>query len=98
MKLISWNVNGIRAVNRSGFADWFEREKADIVCVQEIKATPEQLDDAVLHPGRYHSYWHPAEKLGYSGVAIYSKKEPLQITSGMGDPEIDREGRVLIAE
>jgi exodeoxyribonuclease III len=98
MKILSWNVNGIRAAARGGFLQWFAREEADLVCVQEIKAVPEQLEESVLHPLGYHSFWHPAEKAGYSGVAIYSKTEPLKVTSGIGDPTIDSEGRVLMAE
>jgi exodeoxyribonuclease III len=98
MKLVSWNVNGIRACGRGGFSDWFGLEKADVVCVQEVKAFPEQVDELLRNPGKYHSYWHCAQKPGYSGVAIFSKKEPLQVTQGIGIPEFDREGRVLIAE
>lgn len=98
MKLISWNVNGIRAAHRSGFLDWFTREKADVVCLQETKAFVEQVDQELHHPLGYHSYWHSAEKPGYSGVAVFSKKEPLKVTQGIGVPEIDREGRVLVAE
>jgi exodeoxyribonuclease-3 len=98
MKLISWNVNGIRAAERSGFCDWFEKEQSDMVCVQETKAQPEQLTEALLHPGKYYSYWHSAQKAGYSGVAIFSKKEALRVQAGMGIPEIDHEGRVLLAE
>ena len=98
MKFISWNVNGIRAAQKGGFIKWFEEQAADFVCLQETKARPEQLEEGVLHPAGYHSYWHSAEKPGYSGVAIYAKKEPLSIKEGMGIPEIDREGRVIIAE
>jgi exodeoxyribonuclease-3 len=98
MKLISWNVNGIRAAQKGGFQQWFADQAADIVCIQESKARPEQLDEASLHPQGYHSYWHSAEKPGYSGVAIYSKSEPLDVKNGIGVPEIDREGRVIIAE
>jgi len=98
MKLASWNVNGIRACGRGGFLKWFEAEGADIVCVQEIKARPEQVEDDHRNPLRYHSFWHPAEKPGYSGVALFSKKEPLGVQYGLGDPKIDREGRVLIAK
>jgi exodeoxyribonuclease-3 len=106
MKLTSWNVNGIRAAGRNGFIKWFEDEAADVVAIQEAKARPDQLVedkkdpgmDKLLHPLGYHSYWHPAEKPGYSGVAIYSKKEPLKIITGIGSPEIDREGRVIAAE
>jgi exodeoxyribonuclease-3 len=98
MRLASWNVNGIRAAARSGFLDWFEAEKADVVCLQEIKAFREQLEEPVIHPQGYHSYWHSAEKPGYSGTAIFSKKEPLNVTEGIGIPAIDKEGRVLQAE
>lgn len=98
MKVWSWNVNGIRAAAKNGFEKWFSDAGADVVCLQEIKATPEQLDEFLLHPKRYHSFWHPAEKLGYSGTAIYSKKEPLQVVKGLGIEEFDREGRVLAAE
>jgi exodeoxyribonuclease III len=98
MKLISWNVNGIRACGKGGFVKWLAREKADFVCVQETKARPEQLDEELLHPAGYHSYWHSAEKAGYSGVAIFARKEPLSIRLGIGQPDIDSEGRVIVAE
>lgn len=97
-KLISWNVNGMRAVLKNGFMKWFEEQAADVVCLQETKARQDQLPEEALHPLGYHSFWHSAEKAGYSGTAIYSKKAPLQVTMGMGIPEIDREGRVLVAE
>lgn len=96
MKLISWNVNGLRACGKGGFLKWFEQEGADIVAVQEIKATPEQLDDHHRNPMKYHSYWHPAKKPGYSGLAVFSKTEPVSVQIGIGDEEIDREGRVMI--
>lgn len=98
MKLVSWNVNGVRAAQKSGFLDWFEKEAADLVCLQEIKANIEQLDQTLHHPLGYHSFWHSAEKPGYSGVAVYSKSEPLNVRSGIGIPEIDCEGRVLQLE
>ena len=98
MKLITWNVNGIRAAGRTTFHSWFAQEAADVVCVQEIKAFREQLVEKLIHPEGYHSYWHSAEKPGYSGVAIYSKKEIQSLQVGIGDPLIDREGRVLTAE
>src|SRR3954454_10116744 len=98
MKLVSWNVNGIRAATRHGFLDWFNEENADVVCVQEIKARPDQLDETILHPGGYESFWHPAQKPGYSGTAIFSRKDPLRVQYGIGVPEIDNEGRVLVAE
>lgn len=95
MKIVSWNVNGIRAVQKSGFLDWFDAAGADVVCLQETKAQPDQLTEEVLHPKKYHSFWHSAEKKGYSGVAVYSKKEPREIITGIGADEFDREGRVL---
>lgn len=96
MKLASWNVNGIRAAARSEFLRWFEDEGADIVCIQETKARSEQLEENLLHPQNYHSFWHSAEKAGYSGVGVYCKSEPLAIQTGIGIPHIDSEGRVLI--
>lgn len=98
MKLASWNVNGIRACSRGGFLDWMKDEAADIVNLQEIKARPEQLEDEFRNPLKYHAYWHPAEKLGYSGVATFSKKEALDVQYGIGDKDIDREGRVLLVK
>ena len=98
MKLLSWNVNGIRAASRSGFLDWFSQQQADIVCVQETKAHPDQLSPEILHPLNYHSYWHSAQKAGYSGVATFSKVEPLRVQMGLGISEIDAEGRVLLTE
>lgn len=96
MKLVSWNVNGIRACGKNGFLKWFENEKADIVCVQEIKATPDQLDESFRNPMKYHTFWNPAQKPGYSGTAVFSKKEPLDVQMGLGNPEFDNEGRVMI--
>ncbi len=98
MRIATWNVNGIRAAERGGFVKWFENEAADVVCLQEIKATPAQLTEELMHPLGYHSYWNPAEKAGYSGTAIYSKAEPTRVVHGMGVPEFDTEGRVLTAE
>jgi exodeoxyribonuclease III len=98
IKLLSWNVNGLRACERGGFSRWFSEQAADVVCLQEIKVRPEQLPPELVHPGRYHSFWHPAEKPGYSGTVIFSKKEPVSIRYGIGVKDIDREGRVLIAE
>jgi exodeoxyribonuclease III len=96
MKLVSWNVNGIRACSKGGFLKWFEQEQADIVCVQEIKALPGQLEENLKNPLKYHSYWNSAQKPGYSGTAVFSKKEPLSVQLGLGDPQFDHEGRVMI--
>ncbi len=96
MKLVSWNVNGIRACGKNGFLNWFADEKADVVCVQEIKARPEQLDPSFQNPLKYHSFWNPADKPGYSGTAVFSKSEPIDVKFGLGIPEMDSEGRVMI--
>jgi exodeoxyribonuclease-3 len=99
MKLLSWNVNGIRAAEKDGkFSKWMASEDADIVCVQEIKAFQEQVGGLLLGSGKYQSFWHSAQKPGYSGTAVFSKKEPLSVSAGIGIPEIDHEGRVLVLE
>jgi exodeoxyribonuclease-3 len=98
IKLASWNVNGLRACGRNGFGKWFANHAADVVCLQEIKVVREQLPPELQNPERYHGFWHSAEKPGYSGVAIFSKKEPLDVRVGLGVKEFDREGRVLLAE
>ena len=95
MKLISWNVNGLRACLNKGFLDFFQREAPDILCLQETKLQPHQIELDL--PG-YHQYWNSAEKKGYSGTAIFTKTEPLAITYGIGIPEHDTEGRVITAE
>ncbi len=95
--LLSWNVNGVRAVQKKGFLDWLQKESPDVLGLQETKANPDQLDFALLNPPGYHTYWNWAKKLGYSGVAIFSKKEPLEIKKGFGIPRFDEEGRVIEA-
>lgn len=92
MKLISWNVNGLRACIQKGFLDFFNETDADIFCIQESKLSDGQL--ALDLPG-YHQYWNYAEKKGYSGTAIFSKNEALSVSYGIGIPEHDREGRVI---
>jgi len=94
MKLVSWNVNGIRAASKKGMLDWLEQERPDVFCLQETKAQPEQLTSELLEPLDYQSYWHSAEKKGYSGVATYSRIAPKSVSQGIGDQDIDREGRV----
>ncbi len=98
MKLLCWNVNGLRSVQRTGFLYWFERQAADVVCVQETKVHPEQLEPELLRPLGYHSSWHSARRPGYSGVATFSKRKPLAVRCGTGNRAFDREGRVLITE
>lgn len=97
-KLYSWNVNGIRAVQKKGFLDWLQRTQPDILGVQETKASPDQLDTALLKPEGYFSYWSSAERKGYSGVALYSRAEPKSVQLGLGIPEYDSEGRTIVAE
>ncbi len=98
MRLISWNVNGIRAVQKKGFLDWFKKENPDILCLQETKAAPEQLDAALLQVPGYSACWCAAEKKGYSGVAVYTRQEPLSVAQGLGDAVFDSEGRTLILD
>lgn len=95
MKLISWNVNGIRACLQKGFLDFFNEIDADVFCLQETKLQAGQHDLDL--PG-YHQYWNYAEKKGYSGTAIFTKTEPLSVTYGIGVEEHDHEGRVITAE
>lgn len=97
MKLISWNVNGIRAVLKKGFEDFIARERPDILCLQETKASPDQV---VVPQGlaEYTSFWNSAEKKGYSGTVIFTKEAPRAVTLGLGIEEHDREGRVVTAE
>ena len=100
MKIISWNVNGLRSAHRKNFANWFETEKADIVCLQEIKISEDVIkaDENFYHPSRYASNWHFAEKPGYSGLVIYSKKQPDKVRKGFGLEKFDSEGRWLEAD
>lgn len=95
MKFISWNVNGLRAAVGKGFKEFFEETDADIFCVQETKLQEGQIDFA---PEGYYCYWNYAEKKGYSGVAVFTKKEPLNVTYGIGIDEHDHEGRVITLE
>ena len=95
MKLISWNVNGIRACLTKGFADFFKEVDADIFCLQETKCQPDQVE---LEFEGYKSYWNSAEKKGYSGTAIFTKQEPINVTYGIGIEEHDKEGRVITLE
>ncbi|MDJ0755752.1 MAG: exodeoxyribonuclease III [Ardenticatenaceae bacterium] len=98
MNLYSWNVNGVRAAVRKGFLDWLYAEQPDVIGLQETKAWPEQLTADILEPKGYRTYWATAEKKGYSGVALITKKEPLKVQIGLGIPEYDREGRTIVAD
>lgn len=95
LKLLSWNVNGIRAVYKKGFLDWFKKEDPDILCLQETKASEEQLVDDLKNPPGYYSYFSSAQKKGYSGVAVYTKEPPLKVEKGFGIERFDSEGRIL---
>ena len=95
MRIITANTNGIRSAAKKGFFDWLAKQDADVVCIQETKAQVHQLDDPKFHPG--FSYYHDAIKKGYSGVALYCKKEPDEVIIGMGNEEFDSEGRYIEA-
>ncbi|MGB5607226.1 MAG: exodeoxyribonuclease III, partial [Gammaproteobacteria bacterium] len=97
MRIITVNVNGIRAAARKGFFQWMTRQQADVVCLQETKAQVGQLDDKVFWPRGWHVYFHDAEKKGYSGVAIYSRHKPDKVITGLGWPDMDAEGRYIEA-
>ena len=95
MKLVSWNVAGFRACLKKGFEDFFSSNNADVYCLQEVKAEKEGIP---FNPEGYHFYLNTADKKGYSGTAIYSKKEPISVTYGMGIDEHDHEGRIITVE
>lgn len=98
MRIVSWNVNGIRAAVRKGLFDWLAEHQPDVLCVQETKADPAALEDGILAPPGYYSYWAVAEKKGYSGVATFCRAEPLAHRIGLGIEEFDREGRVVVTD
>ncbi len=98
MRVVSLNANGIRSAARKGFFRWLPAQRADVVCVQETKAQEHQLDHGTFRPGPYYSYYFDAEKKGYSGVAIYSRREPDDVIRGLGFDEFDREGRYIEAQ
>nr|MCH9769968.1 endonuclease/exonuclease/phosphatase family protein [Gammaproteobacteria bacterium] len=98
MRVISVNLNGIRAAARKGFFDWLKRQRADVVCMQETKAQMAVLTDDIFRPKGYHCYFHDAKKPGYSGVGIYCKQKPEKITTGLGWSCADDEGRYIQAD
>jgi exodeoxyribonuclease-3 len=96
MKIVTYNVNGIRAAMRKDWVSWLKETDADVVCLQEIKASPDQLTDLLLiEQLGYEHYWYPAQKKGYSGTAILTKKTPKHVEYGMGENDYDNEGRIL---
>jgi exodeoxyribonuclease-3 len=97
MRIITANLNGIRSAGRKGFFNWLRRQKADVVCLQELKAQAEQITDKLYWPPSFNCYYHPAERKGYSGVGIYCRREPDEVIEGLGWDEFDREGRWIEA-
>ena len=98
LTLLSWNINGARAVYKKGFLDWLAQTAPDIMCLQEIKAEENQLPADLARPAGYHAYWHSAERKGYSGTALLTREEPLAVQFGLGRDEFDQEGRTIIAK
>ena len=98
MRIISANLNGIRAAERKGFFGWMLKQEADVICIQETKAQENQLSAEAFHPEGYVNYFHDAEKKGYSGVALYCRKAPDQVIEGLGWPDFDAEGRFIQAD
>ena len=98
VRLLSWNVNGIRSVIRKGFWDWLQTDTPDLLCLQETRIQTDQLTGRMRNPTGYYSHWVTGEKRGYSGVATFSRREPQAVRAGMGEPQFDVEGRVLTTE
>ncbi|HEU5011780.1 MAG TPA: exodeoxyribonuclease III [Roseiflexaceae bacterium] len=96
--IVSWNVNGIRAAEKKGFLDWLQNARADVVAVQETRASVAQVSAALREPHGFHASWCAAEKKGYSGVATFSRMPPLAVTCSLGDPRFDSAGRVLVSD
>ncbi len=95
MKIITLNLNGIRSASRKGFLEWLPKQRADVICVQELKAQAADMTDELLAPAGYHGHFHYAEKKGYSGVGIYSREKPVKVAAGFGVAEFDAEGRFM---
>lgn len=98
IRLVSWNVNGIRAAVRKGMWDWLKSDRPDILCLQETRIQPDQLTEEMKSPDGYHAYWHSGERKGYSGVATWCRERPLTVSEGLGDARFDVEGRALVTE
>src|SRR5215210_5967272 len=95
LRIITLNLNGIRSAERKGFRTWLARQRADIVCVQELKAHPGDITASLKRIGALRGHFHCAEKKGYSGVGVYTRAAPTKVIEGLGIPDIDREGRYL---
>ncbi len=98
MRIISANLNGIRSARNKGFFDWLPKQRADVVCVQEVKAQAADMSEEMLAPAGFHGYFHYAEKKGYSGVGVYARRKPDSVKIGMGIADIDSEGRYVRAD
>ncbi len=98
MKIVSWNVNGIRACIKKGFFEWLYEAKPDILCLQETKIAEAELTKELMQPKGYHTYWNSGERKGYAGVSIFTKEEPIKVERGIGVEKFDEEGRFLILE
>lgn len=97
VRILSWNVNGLRALLRKGFLDWLRQESPDMLCMQETKVQPDQLPWDVLQPEGYHAYWNWGERKGYSGVGLYTRQEPMKVETRFGIERLDAEGRIIMA-
>lgn len=95
LKITSWNVNGYRAVLKKGFDSWIRQDQSDVVCLQEVKTRPDQVEEVFRSWDGYSAYWNPAERPGYSGVAVFTRTQPLEIGYGLDDARFDSEGRVI---
>ena len=95
VNVVSWNVNGLRSVARKGWLNWLEQEQPDVLCMQEVRVTPEQLDHELIGPLEYTSFFASAEKKGYSGVSVYTRLKPEEVVVGLGDEKFDCEGRTI---
>lgn len=98
MKIVTWNINGIRAVTQKGFYEFWEKENPDILCIQETKAHPDQLQKELVQPKGWNGYWSAAQRPGYSGVATFCKETPESVSYGIGIPKFDAEGRIVITK
>ena len=96
MKILSWNVNGLRSVLKKNFLEYLETEQPDILCLQEIKANPHEVEQ--LWPSDYSTYWNPAKRPGYSGTAVFSRSRPVSVRNGLGIEDHDQEGRLITVE
>ena len=96
-RIYSWNVNGLRAATKKGFGEWLAKSRAEIVGLQEVRALPEQLDAKIREPRNWHTHFFPAERKGYSGVGLYSRRAPDKVETSLGEKRFDTEGRVQIA-